>query len=125
MSKAWRIVKDISAALGMLGVIVGGCWWLFNVDSRAFSSMENRANGEQILQAIDPVKIAKQQVRDSVYMEQTQASRELKQKTLDSIKIAVKYNDSINFLNAEQISILRTEMEFRDSLILDAIKNVH
>ena len=87
--------------------------------------MENRANGEQILQAIDPVKIAKQQVRDSVYMEQTQASRELKQKTLDSIKIAVKYNDSINFLNAEQISILRTEMEFRDSLILDAIKNVH
>lgn len=122
--RAWNIIKDLSAVIGILSMIAGGAWWLFNVDSRAFSSMENRANGEKILEAIDPIEMAKKQVRDSLYMEQTKYSRDQKQKTLDSIKEAVRYNDSINFLNAEQISILRTEMEERDSIILKAIKDV-
>ena len=78
-------IKMIAGVISALLVIAGVAWKAFELDSRAFSKMENRVHGEQVLQELDPVKVAEDRVRDSVYQIQTREARAKRDSALNQL----------------------------------------
>lgn len=112
MGKLKKILTEIGAIIGVISVLGGAVYWGFDLENRAFTSMENRVYAEKEHKD-SPTAEQKQRamILDSVNKMDAIKSRASRDTLLREILNRQKKQDSINLLNADQMFQIKEELK--------------
>lgn len=88
MKNIWDIVKNISAILGVLSVVLGFAWGAMVIYNRVFTSEEIRIESEKFHNKVSVEKVDRIRILDSIERineEKWKLSQEKQLKQLDSL----------------------------------------
>ena len=117
-NKYLGIAKNAAAIVGIVTVLLGGAYKLFDLDGRAHTSQSARFEAEKIIEVLDPVKMAQQAIRDSANTVNAIKSRNKRdsifqvllddKKVQDSLRVK---QDSLRKLDSDQIYQIKEEFK--------------